>query len=101
MNKYDFVKLNKKAVKRFYGTNDHAEMYCKSNNLETMTNQEFVQYVADHIAFYSGETLGLIDGNGADKNVWRVIWFSTLLGEWREHFFDEEDLDIYEIVKAL
>lgn len=101
MKKSNFVMLKKKAIERFFGKNEHAQMYCVSNNLETMTSEEFVEYVSDCMGFYGGETAGFVSGQGDNGNTWKVTYFSSLLGKWQYGYFNEQDLKVIKIDKVI
>lgn len=86
LNVGDNVKLTKKAVKEFYGTNKYVDC------LENASGLDFVGYVDAIISFRNGKVIGTITGFGSNTSTYKVAFVSKITGESDYHFFSIKDL---------
>jgi len=88
--KGNFVRLTKKAIKDFYGTDKNAEAFMIG--MIDFDSNTFCQYVGAIISFEDGKSAGLITGKRGSDDSWYVEYYDTLNAQWCGHFFEENDL---------
>jgi hypothetical protein len=85
----DFVRLSKKAIKDYYGTNNNVDGYKIGGEFKS---EHFVDFVEHQLSFENGKNCGMITGFGVDKTTYKVSYFGLITGRWAHGYYDEQDL---------
>lgn len=88
----DIVRLNEKALKGFYSSEEAISMYAIGGRMDNFDSNSFVEFISDYTSFYNGVAAGYVCGYGED--CYKVKYFSTLKSEWQSSYIDGKHLDL-------
>lgn len=89
----NIVRLKKKAVRDFYGTDEYPLFYVIRDDISTMTSDQFAQYVEAVLSFRDGNYGAIVVGLDGYGQAW-VKYISILTGELQTGIFNISDLEV-------